>query len=230
MIEWNFLIEKSLPSLFFLLLPLILINLDHYRKKLEFNLDRVFWRKFIVLSGLLALVIFVALVYLTGGITSYYLLQEGFFLDERALTWNITTHLRIFIPYDPGVSLLAVSLLSGMVYGGLFTTKPYCKIIDVSNQENTKNTTKRQSAVSSVSTAVAGTSALASGIVCCSTSLVAFISPALASFLAPVAPWLIILSLIMLNFTFFRYVLPRFPTINKFSTDSIINFGEEVKE
>ncbi|MHA1977173.1 MAG: hypothetical protein ACW98I_09760 [Candidatus Hodarchaeales archaeon] len=230
MIDWNFFIEKSILPFFFLILPIILVYIDHRRKENEFDLDRAFWRKFLLISGLIGLVIFLALIYLTGGITSYYFLQEGFFLDERSLTWNITRHLKLFIPYDPGVSLFAVSILSGIVYGGLFTTKPYCKIVDVPNQESTQSATKQQSAVSTVSTAIAGTSALASGVVCCSTSLVAFISPAFASFLAPIAPWLIIVSLLMLNFSFFRYVLPRFPTTSKNDTNFIIEFGEEEKE
>jgi hypothetical protein len=224
MIDWNFLIEISLPPIFFLSLPFLLVRINHHRKEIEFDLDRYFWRKMIIVSGLIGLVIFLVLIYLTGGITSYFRLQEGFFIDERSITWNITTHLKLFIPFDPGVSLFAVSMLSGVVYGGLLTTKPYCKIVDDINEEGIKTASKQQSAVSSVSTAIAGTSALASGVVCCSTSLVAFISPAFASFLAPVAPWLIILSLVMLNFSFLRYVLPRFPTINKYSTDTIIDY------
>jgi hypothetical protein len=230
MIDWNFLIEKSLPSVFFLLLPLLLINIKHRRKEREFDLDRGFWGKFYLISGLLGLLIFLSLIYLTGGITSNFLLQEGFFLDKRSLTWNVTAHIKIFIPFYPGVSLFAVSLLSGIVYGGLFTTKPYCNIPDNPKRENAHTKTKQQSAVSSVSTAIAGTSAIASGVVCCSTSLIAFVFPAFASFLAPIAPWLIILSLIMLNFTFFRYVIPRFPTTSRFDVDTIINYGEEEKD
>ena len=229
MIDWNYLLEKSILPIFFLLLPLVLINYAHHQKQIKFDLGQAFWRKFIIISSFLSLIIFLALIFLTGGITSFYFLQEGLFLDERSLTWNMTTHWKLFIPYDPGVSLFAVSVLSGAVYGGFFTTKPYCKIIDVSNQEGSKTATKQQSTISSVSTAIAGTSALASGVVCCSTSLVAFISPAFASFLAPIAPWLIIVSLIMLNFSLFRYVLPRFPTTSKLNTEIFIEYGEEEK-
>ncbi|MHA1237201.1 MAG: hypothetical protein ACTSQ9_06045 [Candidatus Hodarchaeales archaeon] len=225
MIDWNYLIDQSITPLFFLILPFFLSLYQITRSNRKLNLNKPLVGKFVLISGLLSLLIFTALIFLTGGINSYYRLQEGIFIDARSFTWNLTNHLKIYIPFDPGISLLAVSLLSGSVYGGLIVTKPYCRINYLTTTPD--SSTKRTSAVSSTSTAIAGASALASGVVCCSTSIIAFITPGFASFLAPIAPWLIIISFISLNLTFMKYVFPRFPTKGKNEiNESIITFEE----
>ncbi|MHA1542872.1 MAG: hypothetical protein ACTSQH_07835 [Candidatus Hodarchaeales archaeon] len=222
MIDWSYFIEQSIPSLLFLTLPIFLVLFLLHRSGKKLDLDKQLIVKFVLISGFLSLIIFTALIFLTGGINSYYMLQEGIFLEDQSFTWNITTHLKIYIPFNPGVSLLAVSLLSGIVYGGLIVTKPYCEIKDLSTPPNSSG--KITSAVSSTSTAFAGASALASGVVCCSTSVIAFIAPGFASFLAPIAPWLIIFSLISLNFTFMKYVFPRFPKKSESNINESITF------
>ncbi|MHA2096839.1 MAG: hypothetical protein ACW98F_19660, partial [Candidatus Hodarchaeales archaeon] len=161
MIDWSYFIEQSVPSLLFLILPIFLVLFFLNRSGKKLDLDKQLIVKFVLISGFLSLIIFTALVFLTGGINSYFRLQEGIFLDERSFTWNVTTHLKIFIPFNPGISLLAVSLLSGIVYGGLIVTKPYCEIKDVSTPSDSSS--RITSAASSTSTAIAGASALASG-------------------------------------------------------------------
>lgn len=220
MINWSFFIEQSILPFFFLILPPVISSIQLKRNGKKFDLDRQLIAKFLIISGFISVGIFIVLVFLTGGINSYYRLQTGIFIEDRSFTWNVTEHLKIFIPFNPGISLLAVSLLSGIVYGGLIVTKPYCEIDDLTSNVNTS--TKRTSAASSTSTAIAGASALASGVVCCSTSIVAFIAPGFASFLAPIAPWLIIFSLATLNLTFAKYVFPRFPTKSKSNVSNSI--------
>ncbi|MHA2176203.1 MAG: hypothetical protein ACXABI_15350 [Candidatus Hodarchaeales archaeon] len=200
MIDWQYLIEISFLPILFLIFPLAFIKVKHWRREIKFSLDKKTFMKFFIISSAISLGIFGLLTFLTGGINSYYRLQEGIFIDARSFTWNITNHLKLYVPFNPGISLLAVSILTGIVYGGLLTTKLYCEINTA--ETNLSSSTKRSSFVSSISTTISGTSALASGVVCCSTSVIAFISPAFASALAPIAPWLIIISLLMLNVTF----------------------------
>jgi hypothetical protein len=221
--DWQYLIEISFLPFLFLIFPLVFIKVQHRRKEIKINLDTKTAVKFLIISTGISMGIFGLLIFLTGGINSYYRLQEGIFIDDRSFTWNVTNHLKLYIPFNPGISLLAVSILTGVVYGGLLTTKLYCNLN--TGETKTLNSTNRSSFVSSISTTISGTSALASGVVCCSTSVIAFISPAFASALAPIAPWLLVISLLLLNITFFKYVLPRFPTVKTKSDTFTLDIG-----
>ncbi|MHA2307587.1 MAG: hypothetical protein ACXACU_19580, partial [Candidatus Hodarchaeales archaeon] len=167
-------------------------------------MERIDFLKFVILAIGLSILIFSVLIFLTGGINNYFFLQVGLFLEERSLVWNVTNHLRIQIPYNPGVSLLVVAIFSGVIYSGLISTRKYCVISD-------EEGLKKPTAVSSASSVIAGSSALASGVVCCSTSIISLISPAFSAIVAPISPFLIVFSFILLNFTLFYYVIPRFP-------------------
>jgi hypothetical protein len=207
MIDWIYFWNVSWFPLLILIFPLVGITGKRMltSSKTKLAMDQKDLLKFVILTLGLSSLIFGILIFLTGGINSYFLLQVGLFLEERSLVWNITKHLRIQIPYNPGVSLFVVAILSGVIYSGLISTRKYCRNSD-------EEGLKRSTAASSASSAIAGSSALASGVVCCSTSIISIISPAFSTILAPVSPFLIVFSFILLNFTLFYYVIPRFPS------------------
>jgi hypothetical protein len=230
MIDLEYFMEVSWIVFLAMLFPIFWLGISLIRNKQVLSIERRKLIQFLAVSLGLSTLIFIILIFLTGGINSYYFLQTGFFLDERALVWNVTRHLKIIIPYNPGSSLFGVSILSGFVYGGLLTFPPYCEI-DTSTDSKKKTSISESlqtTTTSSASTVIASSSALASGVVCCSTSIVAFISPAFATILAPIAPFLIIISLALLNFTLIKQVLPRLPkkSIEKEESESFVDFSE----
>jgi hypothetical protein len=184
---------------------------------LEFAISRrralTFFGTWITIS----LGIYALLLYLTGGVNTYFFLEEGFFYDDRGISWNVTKHLNITIPYDPGVSLLVVSILSGILYATLLTLPPVCTILPATSTmaAATSSTVGKTASVSSSVSAAA--SAFASTAVCCSTSVVAVVTPSVSVFLGPFVPGLIIGSFILLIYSFYTVVMPRFPVIAKLS-------------
>ncbi|MHA2091040.1 MAG: hypothetical protein ACW98K_09290, partial [Candidatus Kariarchaeaceae archaeon] len=187
------------------------------RYNLEFAISRrralTFFGTWITIS----LGIYALLLYLTGGVNTYFFLEEGFFYDDRGISWNVTKHLNITIPYDPGVSLLVVSILSGILYATLLTLPPVCTILPATSTmaAATSSTVGKTASVSSSVSAAA--SAFASTAVCCSTSVVAVVTPSVSVFLGPFVPGLIIGSFILLIYSFYTVVMPRFPVIAKLS-------------
>jgi hypothetical protein len=224
---WLSFLEASWLAVIAILIPIFWLRFRKMVRNQSIAIDRNIKLKLVIMSIVFSFIIFSFLVFLTGGINNYYYLQEGLFIDEKALDWNISRHLKITIQFNPGMNFLAVSILSGFVYSGLLISRQYCKIDlqEESSHEDETNTLKT-TATTSVSSIIAGSSALASGVICCSTSIVAVISPAVATILSPISPLLITLSLIMLNFSLIKYVIPRFPTESTKEEDLLINFDD----
>jgi hypothetical protein len=207
----SYFIQTFLIPSFALLIPFMLFLNRKFRYNLELAISRrqalTFFGTWITIS----LGIYALLLYLTGGV------NEGFFYDDRGISWNVTKHLNITIPYDPGVSLLVVSILSGILYATLLTLPPVCTILPATSTmaAATSSTVGKTASVSSSVSAAA--SAFASTAVCCSTSVVAVVTPSVSVFLGPFVPGLIIGSFILLIYSFYTVVMPRFPVIAKLS-------------
>ncbi len=166
--------------------------------------------QFVLVWIILSIFIFSLLIYLTGGINEFFYLEKGFFYDNRSLSWNASEHINITIAYDPGTSLFVVALLSGLLYATLITLPPVCTILpDKSYLETIKSTSGKTTSVTSSMSAAA--SAFASTAVCCSTSVVAVAAPSVSVLLGPFVPGLLFASFILLIYSFYKVVMPRFP-------------------
>lgn len=155
---------------------------------------------------LIFVVIFLTLIFLTGGIAEFFYLETGFFINSYEFKWNITRHWAIIFLWYPGTTFLALSILLAATYAVHFTLPPVCARVEpeVMKQEGRVSTT----ASSSIG---AMFSASASLVSCCSPSLVALISPIFSSAIGSFIPQLLVFSMVMVNYSFFKIVLPRFP-------------------
>lgn len=188
-----------------LLIPIIGFTYNFTRSTQRLAIDRGTGAKYVMLSGIFSMTLFFIFVFLTGGIIQVFYQEIGLFLEPQALVWNVTENLAIIIPYYTGIGFFIVAILSGLTYAGLLMFPPVCKV------DSDKSTTSVQVATNSASTIIAGSSALASGVACCSTSLISLLSPAFSALLAPFASSLVILSIFLLDFNLFRQIFPRYP-------------------
>lgn len=211
MIDWEYFLGVSWLAFLGLIIPIFGISYMLFSTNRRLAMDRRTGAKYLSSVIALSLIIFITLVFLTGGIITVFYQEVGLFLDPQALVWNVTGKLKVIIPYSTGTSLFAVAVLSGFTYAGLLIFPPVCKV-DFDQDLTEVRSSNLQAATSSASTIVAGSSALASGVVCCSTSIISLISPAFATFLAPHAPFLVLLSIFLMDFNLFRQIFPRYPT------------------
>lgn len=208
MIEFGFSFRVFFIPLLALLTPLIMILWRVRKNNLELALSRRIIVRFIFALTTLSFLIFTLLLYLTSGILTAFRLEKGLFVTDRDITWHVTEQLRIIFVYDPGVSLLVISILSGLLYAALLTLPKICTAMD--EKTTLDNVNLGSSASTGMSSISASASAFASSAVCCSTSVLAVIAPSLTVFLGPFVPGLLIGSLILLNYSFRSIVLPRF--------------------
>lgn len=222
-IDLIYLLEVLFIPLTALLAPWALAGLKWRKSNVKPLLSRSQAVKIAALSPIFSLFIFSALIFLTGGISSYFFLEEGLItVSDREIAWNATKHLRILIPFFPGTSFLVVAVLTGIFYAGLLTFPPHCAMPRTDNKSNTTSTTMATSkkvgmgatSASTTSSVVASVSALASGAVCCTTSVIALVAPTVGALLAPISPFLIVISLVILDLSTWRYLIPRIPTVN----------------
>lgn len=223
-IDFVYLLEVLLFPLTALLIPWILATFKWRKDRVKPRLSRSQGAKIGGLSIVFSIFIFSALTFLTGGVSTYFFLEEGLIsVSDREFAWNVTKHVRILIPFYPGSSFLVVAILSGIFYAGLLVLPPYCAVPSVTSDAatadvpETSTNSSNESGLSATTTSTtsslaASASALASGAVCCSTSMVALIAPAFGALLAPISPFLIIFSLAILDFSLWRFLMPRIPT------------------
>ncbi|MFW9778714.1 MAG: hypothetical protein ACFFE8_07645 [Candidatus Heimdallarchaeota archaeon] len=205
MIDWVYFVEISWISILGLFFPIFGFTYKLSRSNQRLAIDRVTGAKYVILSGIFSITLFFILVFFTGGIIQVFYQEIGLFLEPQAVIWNVTQNLAIIIPYQTGTGFIAVAILSGLTYAGLLIFPPVCKV------DSDDRTAGLQAATNSASTIIAGSSALASGVACCSTSLISILSPAFSALLAPFASSLVILSIFLLNFNLFRQIFPRYP-------------------
>ncbi len=215
-----YLFEVFIIPITALLAPWLLAIIKWQKDGVKPSITKSQASKMFGLALLFSFFIFSALIFLTGGISSYFFLEEGLIsISDREVAWNATRHLRILIPFSPGTSFLVIAVLSGIFYAGLLVLPPYCELPSFdSNSENRFKTKEVSSTIhgttttSATSSLFASVSALASGAVCCSTSVIALIAPAFGAFLAPFSPFLIVFSLLIIDVSSWRFLIPRIPT------------------
>jgi hypothetical protein len=207
-IEFGFFVRVFLIPIIALVTPFVMILWRVYKNGLEIALTRRVILRFVFALTTLTFLIFVLLLYLTNGILTAFRLDEGFFVTDRDITWNATEHLRIIFVYDPGISLLVISFLSGLLYAAVLTLPKICTVVDQKLAED--NINLGSGASTGMSSISATASAFASSAVCCSTSVLAVIAPSLTVFLGPFVPGLLIASFVLLIYSFRSIVLPRF--------------------
>jgi hypothetical protein len=211
MFDWEYFLNVSWPALVGLLIPILGFVYLFFLSNQRLALNRRTGAKYLILTTILTLILFFVLIFFTGGIIQVFFQETGFFVEREALLLNVTEKLTIIIRFDTGVGFFAVAILSGLTYAGLLIFPPVCKV-DFDETVTSLKSSNVQTATNSVSTIIAGSSALASGVACCSTSLISVISPAFATFLAPYSSILVILSIFLLDFNLFRQIFPRYPT------------------
>ena len=220
MIEIDYGIRVFLIPFIALIAPLVMILVRVKRNNLEIALSRRVIARFVFVLATLSTLIFTLLLYLTSGILTAFRLEKGYFITDRDITWNVTEHWRIIFVYDPGISLLVISILSGLLYSALLTLPKICTVIDErTGQDNINMGSNASTGMSSIS---ASASAFASSAVCCSTSVIAVIAPSVSVFLGPFVPGLLIGSFLLLIYSFRSIVLPRFVVPNILSDPGYI--------
>lgn len=221
MIEFNYHFRVFFIPLLALISPFIIVVWRVYKNKLSLVLSKKNIASFIIVWSLLALVIFTFLLYLTGGITVLLRLEKSFFVSNRAINWNATEHLSIIFVYDPGISLLVISILSALLYASIITLPKVCTLIN--SDENINNMTSG-SATTTVTSSISATgSAFASTAVCCSTSTLSILAPSVGVFLGPFVPGLLIFSLAVSVYSFVKIVLPKFVIPSPVSVKNLIS-------
>ncbi len=175
-------------------------------KNSDYYISSSLKRKLFFRIILLFTVILLFLIFLTGGIAEFYYLERGLFINSYELKWNITEHWAIIFLWFPGTTFLALSFLLATTYSVHFTLPPVCALKESITKEESGGTT-----ATATSSFGAFMSASASLVSCCSPSLVALISPIFSSTIGSFIPQLLIFSVVMVNYSFFKIVLPRFP-------------------
>lgn len=191
-----------------LLTPVVMLIWRVYRNKLKLALTKKTMFRFSLVWFILSMIVFTILLYLTSGILTAFRLEKSLTIGNRDIQWNATEHLRVIFVYDPGISLLVISFLSGLLYASLLTLPKVCTLVGKSvNEDDIKTSSGATASISSISSAM---SAFATSAVCCSTSVIAVLAPSVALFLGPFVPGLLIFSFILLIYSFRSIVLPRF--------------------
>ncbi|MHA2276852.1 MAG: hypothetical protein ACXAC2_13850, partial [Candidatus Kariarchaeaceae archaeon] len=134
--SYDFYFRVFIIPLIALLTPGIMLIWRIRKNHLEVALTRKTFLKFLIVLLGLSFVIFAILLYLTSGILTAFRLEKGFFISDSDITWHATEHLRIIFVYDPGISLLVISILSGLLYAALLTLPKICTIVDERIDEN----------------------------------------------------------------------------------------------
>lgn len=197
--------------IFALVLPAIILIYHVSRNNLKVILGTRQLLRFLAVWLVLGFGIFFLLLYLTGDLGHFFYLEPGFFAFEGGMQINLSRHIGLTIRYDPAISILVVSLLSGLLYATLLTLPPVCTYVP----QYIEVTAKAGGTASTLSGGLTGTiSAISSTAVCCSTSVAAVIAPSLITLLGPFVPFMLFGSMAILIYSFVRIVLPRFPTIS----------------
>ncbi|MHA2248939.1 MAG: hypothetical protein ACXAD7_01190 [Candidatus Kariarchaeaceae archaeon] len=179
-----------IPSIV-LILPLLIFLFRKFKYNLRLALEKRVALAFITVWIILSISIYALLIFITGGINSFLFLEKGFFYDNRGLSWNVTTHIN----------------------ATLLTLPPVCTILPKKQLIEGASTTGKTASITSSMSAAA--SAFASTAVCCSTSVVAVVAPSVGVFLGPFVPGLLIGSFVLLLYSFYSVVMPRFPVISQ---------------
>ncbi|RMG20083.1 MAG: hypothetical protein D6732_29150 [Methanobacteriota archaeon] len=175
---------------------------DYY---IDLQMKKKLFLRFIILFFSMLFI----LIFLTGGIAEFYYLEPGIFINSYELKFNLTTHWAIIFIWFPGTTFIALSLLIAITYSVHFTLPPVCTLQPTKTDKQVKGTT--ETATSSFGALMSASASLVS---CCTPSLVAVISPVFSSILGSFIPQLLVFSMIMVNYSFFKIVLPRFPISN----------------
>ena len=115
MIDWFYFRVFFVPIIA-LLTPGIMLAWRISRNKLTLALTRKTVLRFSIVWFIISMAIFTLLLYLTSGILTAFRLEKSFTIGNRDIQWNATEHLRVIFVYDPGISLLVISFLSGLLY------------------------------------------------------------------------------------------------------------------
>ncbi len=162
--------------------------------------------KFVFLFLAIFLGTFILLTFLSGGIAKFFFLEKGLFIDDYEIRWHITNQWAIIILLYPGTTFFVLSLIMGISYSIYLTFPAACKIPNSEKSSGDDQLTKISNAGSSMG---AFFSASASIVSCCSPSLVALISPFFSSLLGSFIPQLLIFSLVMVNYSYFKIAFPK---------------------
>ncbi len=189
-------------------LPIVSIVLPFFLlfekgKRAELTIPHFVIRRFLLAALGLAFLVFTLLIFLTGGIAQFYYLEKGVFMSSSELRINFTDRWAFIFLFFPGTSFVVISILSGIIYAAQLTLPPSCVIKEVKMAESHLGKTA-SSSFGAMATASA------SIVSCCSPSAVAILSPVAASLVAPFIEELIVLSFILLNYSFIKIVIPRF--------------------
>lgn len=204
-----YILQTFIVPIIALIIPGLIILRKKYKENLTFVLNRKTVVKLTVFWAFLSFTVFTILIYLSGGLNNFYYLEAGGpKIFERSLEWNFTSNIRLNIPIYNAMNLFTVSVLSGLMYATLIVLPPICV---VGNQIQKVST-------STLSSITSGASAIASSVVCCSTSLVAVIAPAFSLVIGPFIPSLLVASIAILLYSFYKVVLPRLPLLPKFDS------------
>ncbi len=170
------------------------------RKKGDAKLDIYRPARLIIITFFFMMMILTLLIYLSGGLNYlYYNVASKPKIVDKSLQWDITRHYQLLIPLYLFNNLLSISFISGIIYASLIVLPKTCEV-DL-----------KESAASNFT---AGVSAIGSGVVCCSTSILAIISPGFVALIGPFAPGLLVISLGLLLYSFNRVVIPRIALIS----------------
>ena len=202
-----------------LFIPLGVFLYRKYKYNLVITIDRRTLTRFLFTWFSLGVLLFILLLYLSSGINFFVQLEKGIFISIWQIDWNITEHLRITFVYNPGIGLIVVSVLSGLLYSSLLTLPKVCTINTTLSQTSKDSGGAGGSASSSVASGVSGFSAVASSAVCCTTSSLAIIAPSISVFLGPYVPFLMLFSFLLLIYAFYVVVMPKFPRVSEGITD-----------
>ncbi len=190
-----------------LILSIGLLAYKLFTIKYDIYLERTTIVRFIIVWILIFTTLFGILLFLTGGVNKFFFVENSFAITYDTVQYGFGGKYLVLVPTFQFFNFMVISMLTGLVYSTMLTLPKICTRIPVETETIESKSSKVEAGIS---TASAATSALAGVSVCCTTSIVSLLIPAVASVLAPVTPILLVISQFMLVYTTHKTVFPRF--------------------
>ncbi len=190
-----------------LILSIGLLAYKLFTIKYDIYLERKTIVGFMIVWILIFTTLFGILLFLTGGVNKFFFVENSFAITYDTVQYGFGEKYLVLVPTFQFFNFMVISMLTGLVYSTMLTLPKICTRIPVETETIESKSSKVEAGIS---TASAATSALAGVSVCCTTSIVSLLIPAVASVLAPVTPILLVISQFMLVYTTHKTVFPRF--------------------